>query len=50
MILRIAGQPVDGASYFELRERLRKDGETVHVEFQRGKKSMDIPLRLRRLV
>jgi len=50
VIVSIAGEPVLGASYFDLREKLQKDGETVPLELRRGKKTMKVSLELRRLV
>jgi hypothetical protein len=49
-VVKIAGQPVDEKSYFDLREKLRKDGETVKVELLRGSKPVEVSLRLRRLI
>ena len=50
VIVRIAGQAVSEVGYFELREKLRKDGETVPLELRRGNKTMEVALKLRRLV
>ena len=49
-IVRIAGEEVTGESYFSLRERLRKVGETVSVDLLRGDKAVAVSLKLRRLV
>ena len=49
-LIRIAGEEVTEATYFSLRERLRKDGETVSVELQRGDQRIEVALKLRRLV
>lgn len=50
VIVSIAGEPVVGASYFDLRDKLQKDGETVPLELRRGKKTIKVSLDLRRLV
>jgi PDZ domain-containing protein/aspartyl protease len=49
-VVRIAGETVDSASYFDLREKLRHDGETVKVDLLRGKKPVGVSLKLRRLI
>jgi PDZ domain-containing protein/aspartyl protease len=49
-LMKIAGEEVTEATYFSLRERLRKDGETVSVEVRRGDKQIGVSLKLRRLV
>jgi hypothetical protein len=50
LLVRIAGRPVDAKNYFDLREKLRKAGDTVPVELRRGKKQVDVSLKLRRLI
>jgi hypothetical protein len=50
VVVKIAGQPVDGGSYYDLREKLRKDGDTVVVDLRRGKKPVEVFLKLRRLI
>ena len=49
-IVRIAGEAVTGENYFTMRERLRKNGETVAVELLRGDKPVSVSIKLRRLV
>ncbi|HEU5181832.1 MAG TPA: PDZ domain-containing protein, partial [Candidatus Polarisedimenticolia bacterium] len=49
-LVRIAGEEVTQASYFTLKERFKKDGETVTVELRRKDKPVLASLKLRRLV
>jgi len=49
-IVRIAGEEVTEATYFPLRDRLRKEGETVVLDLRRGGKPVKVSLKLRRLV
>ena len=49
-IVRIAGEDVTEKNYFSMRERLRKNGETVSVELLRGDKPVAVSIKLRRLV
>jgi hypothetical protein len=50
VVARIGGVKVDAGSYYELREKLRKNGDTVAVELQRGGKPIEVSLKLRRLI
>jgi len=49
-ITKFDGEAVAEATYFEIREKLKKDGETVVLELRRGKQSVIASLKLRRLV
>jgi hypothetical protein len=49
-IVRIAGEKVTETTYFSLRDRLRKEGETVVVELRRGDRPVKVSLKLRRLI
>jgi hypothetical protein len=49
-IVRIAGEEVTERSYFSLRDRLKKAGETVSLELRRGGKTVKASVTLRRLV
>jgi S1-C subfamily serine protease len=49
-VVRIAGEEVTEASYFKLKDRLKKDGETVTIELRRGDKPVVATVKLRRLV
>lgn len=49
-VIRIGGDEVTPSSYFTLRERLKKDGDTVTIELRRGDKAIEASLKLRRLV
>jgi serine protease Do len=49
-LVKIAGEEVTEQSYFSLRERLKKDGDTVLIQVQRGDKRIAVSLKLRRLV
>ena len=49
-IARFAGVEVTEATYFVVRERLKKEGETVVIELRRGKESVVASIKLRRLV
>jgi hypothetical protein len=50
VVSRIGGVKVDAGSYFELREKLRKDGDAIAVELQRDGKTIEVSLKLRRLI
>ncbi len=49
-LVRIAGEEVTQTSYFTLKDRFKKDGETVRVELRRKDKPVTASLKLRRLV
>jgi putative serine protease PepD len=49
-VVAIAGEEVTEASYFKLKDRLKKDGETVTIELRRNDKPVTASVKLRRLV
>jgi hypothetical protein len=49
-IVKIGGEEVNEATFFSLRERLKKNGETVVVELERDDTPIVASLKLRRLV
>jgi len=49
-VVKIGGKEVTETTFFRLRERLKKDGETVVVELQRDDKPKTVSLKLRRLI
>jgi hypothetical protein len=50
LLVKIDGEEVNDSTFFSLRERLKKDGETVVVELRREDKPIVASLKLRRLV
>ena len=49
-IVKIGGEEVNESTFFSLKERLKKNGETVVLELERDEKPIVAPLKLRRLV
>jgi hypothetical protein len=49
-IVSLDGEAVSAANWFSLRERLRRDGQSVALGLRRGEKPVEVTFKLRRLI